>query len=303
MKRSCYSAHAARKRGFTPGKTAGFTLIELLVVIAIIAILAAILFPVFAQAREKARQAACLANTKQMSLGIMQYAQDYDDTLPVQGDNAQNRGRWYVQIFPYVKNEQVFTCPNLPEAKIDSTKFVLNNSLPRSGYGWNGALGAYNPHPGTALTSAENASASGYPLSDIAKPAETVIVGDVGIASDDIRTYTGYRMEARDGRLAANYSATEPWYFPQFRHNTTKTRSHPIALAASGLYGLPAATVNISENIEGRCNFSFLDGHSKSLDTNTVFKRDPNNMEDGHQLQTGENYAAPDNTYLLFNKY
>ncbi|WP_395141887.1 type II secretion system protein [Armatimonas sp.] len=65
----------------------GFTLIELLVVIAIIAILAAILFPVFAQARDKARATACLSNTKQLSLGVMMYAQDYDETLPVIGYN------------------------------------------------------------------------------------------------------------------------------------------------------------------------------------------------------------------------
>src|SRR5438132_3273033 len=65
-----------------PRRHAGFTLIELLVVIAIIAILAAILFPVFAQARDKARQTACLSNLKQLSLGVLMYAQDYDEVLP-----------------------------------------------------------------------------------------------------------------------------------------------------------------------------------------------------------------------------
>jgi prepilin-type N-terminal cleavage/methylation domain-containing protein len=69
-------------------RVSGFTLIELLVVIAIIAILAAILFPVFAQAREKARQTACLSNSKQMALGLAQYTQDYDEQLPFGGYNC-----------------------------------------------------------------------------------------------------------------------------------------------------------------------------------------------------------------------
>ena len=286
----------------SPRTRAGFTLIELLVVIAIIAILAAILFPVFAQAREKARQAACLSNTKQMALGIMQYTNDFDELLPVVGDNAQNRGRWFVQIYPYVKNANVFTCPNVPDAFVDPTKFTTNNSLPRSGYGWSRPLGS---DPAT-WNGTNSAQAAGFSLASIAKPAETIIIGDVGIDSGDVRTLTGYRMEARDPRLAANQMDTEPWYKPQFRHNNTKTLTRSIGLAASGLYALPAGTVTIRENIEGRCNFSFLDGHSKSLDTGGVFKKDPNNMEDGHQLKTTEDTqttAAADNIYLLWNVY
>src|SRR5438309_7840989 len=111
-------------------RASGFTLIELLVVIAIIAILAAILFPVFAQAREKARQAACLSNCKQMALGVMQYTQDYDELLPVIGDNGQCRGRWQWQIFPYVKNGQVFTCPNLPRNAWNTVPAVPVTSTP-----------------------------------------------------------------------------------------------------------------------------------------------------------------------------
>lgn len=91
----------------------GFTLIELLVVIAIIAILAAILFPVFARAREKARQASCLSNVKQLCLAILQYTQDYDESLPMSRSHQQGGWRGYdYAVAPYVKNTQIFKCPS-----------------------------------------------------------------------------------------------------------------------------------------------------------------------------------------------
>jgi len=112
-------------------KRRGFTLIELLVVIAIIAILAAILFPVFAQAREKARQTQCLSNLKQVGTGLMMYTQDYDEMNPPMRNAADTawRDNWadfnnptfagqtpnfLLCLTPYVKNNNIYGCPSAP---------------------------------------------------------------------------------------------------------------------------------------------------------------------------------------------
>jgi prepilin-type N-terminal cleavage/methylation domain-containing protein/prepilin-type processing-associated H-X9-DG protein len=121
----------------------GFTLIELLVVIAIIAILAAILFPVFAQAREKARQASCLSNAKQITLGVMQYFQDYDETLPMMAVGVPGyTSRWSEDIQPYIKNRNVFICPSKGEFKPRS--FYAPNPVPAGEYASGGGAYAYN---------------------------------------------------------------------------------------------------------------------------------------------------------------
>src|ERR1700756_3205058 len=96
------------------GKPRGFTLIELLVVIAIIALLAAILFPVFARARENARRSSCASNQKQIALGMLQYTQDYDEVFP-QGNDAATpvNNFWCSMILPYVKTTSIYICPSM----------------------------------------------------------------------------------------------------------------------------------------------------------------------------------------------
>jgi prepilin-type N-terminal cleavage/methylation domain-containing protein/prepilin-type processing-associated H-X9-DG protein len=134
-------------------KNKGFTLIELLVVIAIIAILAAILFPVFAKAREKARQITCASNAKQIGLGFLQYTQDYDETWPVNGAGFLGQG-WAGQIYPYVKSTGVFHCPDDPTGPVSGTgytsvpvSYAANLSLLRTDGGSN-----TDPHPGPKIS-------------------------------------------------------------------------------------------------------------------------------------------------------
>ncbi len=120
----------------------GFTLIELLVVIAIIAILAAILFPVFAKAREKARQNNCLSNEKQLALAFHQYAQDYDERHPLNLGGTENASAaypeaWFRVVDPYLKNLQILLCPSVsatssyttPPTDYNANDFVLGRSL------------------------------------------------------------------------------------------------------------------------------------------------------------------------------
>jgi prepilin-type N-terminal cleavage/methylation domain-containing protein/prepilin-type processing-associated H-X9-DG protein len=161
----------------------GFTLIELLVVIAIIAILAAILFPVFAQAREKARQISCASNLKQLSLAVLMYNQDFDEYYPFgqsgfndpQGNNLEfdqtDTGHWEQEILPYVKSAGVFGCPD------DSGAGVPDQST-------NGAFGvvaSYAANGWTAFTDL-NAYSGFYELGPM--PNLTPFNPDVKVQND-----------------------------------------------------------------------------------------------------------------------
>ncbi|RYX83583.1 DUF1559 domain-containing protein [bacterium] len=157
------------KYAFTnSSNSSAFTLIELLVVIAIIAILAAILFPVFARARENARRASCQSNLKQIGLGVLQYVQDYDETYPLNTRGATTGGNdyalWMVNIYPYVKSTQIFNCP--------SGKNIQNLSFtsPALTFAWIRSYGMSE-----LVTSAFN---NPIKASQVGKTSEMALLGD-----------------------------------------------------------------------------------------------------------------------------
>jgi prepilin-type N-terminal cleavage/methylation domain-containing protein/prepilin-type processing-associated H-X9-DG protein len=150
----------------------GFTLIELLVVIAIIAILAAILFPVFAKAREKARQTSCLANMKQLGLGFVMYSSDYDENYPGwfvgAGCSGTNTFMWKHMIYPYVKNSQIYICPSSNWVQQPTCSFYspLANAMNLgTSYGMNDCVDGGGASPT-------------LPAGTIAMPAQLILLGE-----------------------------------------------------------------------------------------------------------------------------
>jgi prepilin-type N-terminal cleavage/methylation domain-containing protein/prepilin-type processing-associated H-X9-DG protein len=206
----------------------GFTLIELLVVIAIIAILAAILFPVFAQARAKARGTACLSNVKQLSTSYMMYVQDYDEVSP----NGRGGGwEWWTEMQPYMKSIELLYCPDRTDGNPYNQGGTGRSSGPYRlrryvGYGYNwgpigwrggGLLERQQPDPNGGN------HIPGKSLAAVVYPAQTFSFGD---------TYDTPRMTLGIGFLGDTWRGT-----------TTASLRH------SG----------------GMLNFAFMDGHAKSI--------------------------------------
>jgi prepilin-type N-terminal cleavage/methylation domain-containing protein/prepilin-type processing-associated H-X9-DG protein len=157
-------------------RNAGFTLIELLVVIAIIAILAAILFPVFAQARESARKTSCLSNMKQLGTATTMYIQDYDGHYPLAWYATPQYG-FDVVLFPYVKNYQVYECPSNKVTPRFWKGYPANGLGPIPGsYAMNADISALDDKGRRVLPSGER---TGVTEAALANPAETILMTEI----------------------------------------------------------------------------------------------------------------------------
>lgn len=224
-----------------------FTLIELLVVIAIIAILAAILFPVFAQAREKARSTSCLSNMKQIGTAIQMYVQDNDGQLffrtassatstranvaIAKTDPIYDAMQWWNQLMPYEKSNQVFSCLS-DDAPTMSNDANHNPTIPRSFLA--------------------NCAVEFLADSQITKPADAIVITEKWSSVGDPW------MEAFDGDMAPNMSVNPP---------------RPLG--------------NVATRHQGTVNCAFFDGHAKALQPGTITSsRDLSGCQLVHQYPT-----------------
>ncbi len=213
----------------------GFTLIELLVVIAIIAILAAILFPVFARAREKARQSTCTSNLKQIDLGLLMYAQDYDERFPrlYSYENSSTELRWWEdKVQPYINNWQVTLCPS-------STVYTYTYRRPPEGpnplqftydcnamYGYTGA-GTGGWGTGGPMNNAP------IKMGEIRKPAECILVCEARSTREITRAERTDCWDSDNGYIRKDHNEMAVWAFCD-GHVKSMRVSEPYMWSKSG---------------------------------------------------------------------
>jgi len=235
----------------------GFTLIELLVVIAIIAILAAILFPVFAKVREKARQTSCASNEKQFGLAFVQYIQDYDEVYPLASYNAGGID-WVGKVGPYIKSTAVFSCPD----ETSSHSAAKDGVLPLS-YGANAdVLSLHDVYAVATVSSAQFTSPSKTVLIFEIRSANT---GGVGILPD------GSGEHWIDGRGNGRYDNGSPQFlWAPYNAGYATGFMGGIADPASVAPGCSVDANPSTGCFDGKvgrhsdgANFAFADGHVK----------------------------------------
>jgi prepilin-type N-terminal cleavage/methylation domain-containing protein/prepilin-type processing-associated H-X9-DG protein len=241
-----------------PSRRAAFTLIELLVVIAIIAILAAILFPVFAQAREKARQSACLSNMKQVGNAVMMYTQDYDEQLFIGGANipAPDPSRnWSVALEPYHKTRGVYTCPSADKISLTRQHMVPSSNL-------------------------VNYGAGGKTLAEMQNPAGTSLFVDgqqlIGTPSNDPRTWNANLFDYNEWQ----WVPPTPWgpSTAALRYNKDCTTGNYVNECRR-----PVPRHN------GGLIVSYVDGHAKWMDIRQFLGPLPEGWPYGHANNSWDN--------------
>ena len=264
-----------------PQRASAFTLIELLVVIAIIAILAAILFPVFARARENARRSSCQSNMKQIGLGMLQYAQDYDEKLPgyrfsyaspVAGQTGAgtqlNSNIFFNQVtYPYTKSYQIWVCPSNPIGWVNIDSQGVNAAV-------GDAFQSYGGENSYALSNYVFPGKNGIALASFVETAKTVGMVDGQYYNTLPKGPAGapcqlknidYTNDLTSGGIINPTSGSYPNYWKQIGN------SHITDFAASATSPTEAQAI---EGLKSRhletINVLWMDGHVKTMRWDTL---------------------------------
>jgi prepilin-type N-terminal cleavage/methylation domain-containing protein/prepilin-type processing-associated H-X9-DG protein len=244
----------------TCGSRRGFTLIELLVVIAIIAILSAILFPVFAQARDKSRSAACLSNLRQMSAAVSMYTQDYEAYPLYEGAEG---ARWHLLLEPYMRSRAVVVCPSA----------AVGYDLRNMSYGYNHQYLARSESRG---------GPGGFPETAIEFPADTIAIADSAGTGGWSRGPLPWAPSPDNDcsrRMNHGYTIDPPFLPAGSRWGTSCAVPAPLP-------GYPGAGhTRVADRHQGGANVAFCDGHAKWL------TRDP--VERDNSLWNGRRQPGP----------
>lgn len=272
----------------------GFTLIELLVVIAIIAILAAILFPVFAQAREKARQSSCTSNMKQLGLAVAQYVGDYDEAYPAAAD-ASNGGNcyqdgatgvwgstceangWILKVLPYVKTTNIYMCPDDTQAGVSGWWGVYCSYGANSLVAWSNSVGGFAmsgvfPQPGWGGLLNDHVL-----LSTVTRPSTTIMIYESH--ADDMNKAGIGGISS----VSANSSSTNGLNWWSWGPANGTTLPGNCGSACTGKF---PNTMNggVSTKHQDMANFLYCDGHVKMLNPlKTVDPANPGNLNNLNQ--------------------